>query len=275
MQGDVSNIPATTLLKEAKGADDSVLFPPFFAGIYGGGDYRTDENEAQGIIDLAIQKYVDKADQGDARAHISLIPGMLLGFKDMADEDRDFYVWTEDVLTAIKRLNDPRQVNDYHIFIVNADQRPGGKPGVSHWLAIMVRKQKGAFAYTIFDSLNKPRLELQQNLAYLIEKYGKKMPAGKAAAAASRPVARPAAPATIACPACTFDNPAGAQNCEICNTQLPRVQSARQAPRADDADFDRRLEALREGVPGFGPNPRKPQDDDDEALVARLRALKR
>ena len=92
----------------------------------------------------------------------------------------------------------------------------------------------------------------------------------------ARPAAavRPAA-ATITCPECTFDNPAGAKSCEVCGSQLPQVQrSARQAPRADDADFDRRLEALREGVPGFGPNPRKPKNDQ-EALEARLKALKR
>lgn len=128
-------------------------------------DYATRELELEKIVAVACQWPKLGTDAIDA-SNVTILP-LILGIRN--PEYQFIYAYTDAVRATIKQM---RSNADFvHAFIVNADQSVTHEPRVTHWLPIIVKKENGEYSYTILDSLNKGRLELVQDLIYLIEQF--------------------------------------------------------------------------------------------------------
>lgn len=133
-----------------------------------GNDFQTSIEEIQKIINKAVQLGNFKV----GSQNISILSPLLRFQTTDLDSVPIFFEWinSESIKAVINSFREKQ--NFAHAFVINSDEgREGQPPRVTHWVAILVEKINGAYSYTILDSLNKERLLLQQNLAYLIENF--------------------------------------------------------------------------------------------------------
>jgi len=149
------------------------------------GRWDTSELELQEIINAVIMQLSKVIPSYTINAsNITIIP-LLLGLDDLYKSKYIKLVGTKQTYAAII-LNTPglkaaienarSQANYQHAFIINSDQTMGegfssARGSMMHWLTILVKKENGKFNYVILDSLNKPRVQLQEDLAYLINQF--------------------------------------------------------------------------------------------------------
>jgi len=130
-------------------------------------EFSTLERDVQALIQKIAPRYNVNP------ANITTID-LLLGMS--SAPDKSFYIALISPETQ-RIINEFRHNTiDTHLFIINSDQTiqdlaRAARGAMTHWLTVLAEKRDNQYKYTILDSLNKARVQLQKDLAYLLEKY--------------------------------------------------------------------------------------------------------